>query len=145
MEIQQQTLAFLTTSGFQATNISFVPCSGLSGENIARAAADDRASWYQGPPLVTLLEESSPAQKALDRPFRMTVMDVFRASVIHPISISGRIEAGSVQTGDLILAMPSGERANIKGIEADDKPSDWAVAGQTVVLHLTEIDTAHLK
>lgn len=145
MEIQQQTLAFLTTSGFQGNNISFVPCSGLNGDNVVRAAVDGRASWYQGPPLITLLEDSSPAKKALDRPFRMTVMDVFRGSVVHPLSISGRIDAGSLQIGDSILAMPSGEKASIKGIEADEKAVDWAVAGQTVVLHLTETDPAHLK
>ena len=144
-EIEQQTLAFLTTSGFQHRNISFLPCSGLNGDNIARVTADSRVSWYTGLPLVGLLEEFSPAVSALSKPLRLTIIDVFRGGVVYPISISGRIEAGSLQIGDSVLAMPSGEKASVKGIELDDKPHDWAVAGQNIVLHLSDIQSTHLK
>lgn len=41
--------------------------------------------------------------------------------------------------------MPAGETATIKGIEADSEPNDWAVAGQNVVLHLTDIEQKYLK
>ena len=41
--------------------------------------------------------------------------------------------------------MPSGEKASIKSLEVDDEPMEWAVAGQNVVLNLTDIDPIHLK
>lgn len=144
-EIQQQTSGFLTVSGYQGKNISFVPCSGLNGDNVAQAATDVRVSWYKGPTLIKLLEESSPMEKALEKPFRMTITDVFRGGAVHPLSVSGAVEAGTVQTGDAVLAMPSGEQAYIKGIEVDNNPSDWAIAGQILVLHLTDIDATHLQ
>ena len=64
---------------------------------------------------------------------------------MNPVSISGRIESGTLQVGDIILAMPTGEKAAIKGIEIDDSPKEWAVAGHNVVLHLSGIDMVHLR
>jgi len=144
-EIEQQILAFLTIGGFQAKNISFVPCSGLTGENIVRRVSHGIASWYTGPTLVEQLEKSEPASRALEKPLRMTISDIFRGGVQNPLSVSGRVDSGSLQVGDQVIAMPSGEKAYIKGIEVDQESNDWAVAGQNVTLHLTDIDPVHLK
>jgi elongation factor 1 alpha-like protein len=144
-EIEQQISAFLTTAGFQPKNISFVPCSGVLGDNITRRSEDPKASWYTGRTLLEELETSEPYTHALDRPLRMTIGDVFRGGVQNPISISGRLDAGSLQVGDQILTMPSGESALIRSVEVDGEPSDWAVAGQNVVLNLADIDPIHLR
>jgi elongation factor 1 alpha-like protein len=121
-EIQQQTLAFLTSAGFQAKNLSFVPCSGLEGDNILKKTTDKQASWYTGDTLVEELDKAEPITHEIEKPLRMTIGDVFRGSVQNPLSISGRIEAGNLQVGDATLVMPSGESASIKGIEVDDEP-----------------------
>ncbi|KAG2417591.1 hypothetical protein HFD88_008810 [Aspergillus terreus] len=144
-EIEQQISAFLTTAGFQAKNISFVPCSGISGDNVTRRSEDPDVSWYKGNTLIEELEATEPYTHALDKPLRMTIGDVFRGSVQNPLSISGRIDAGSLQMGDQILTMPSGEKATIRSLEVDGEPSDWAVAGQNVVLNLANIDPIHLR
>lgn len=144
-EIEQQVSSFLTTAGFQARNISSVPCSGLSGDNVARKSEAKSSAWYTGNTLVEELETSEPYSYALDKPLRMTISDIFRGGVQHPLSISGRLDAGSLQIGDQVVTMPSRETATIKGVEVDQEPSDWAVAGQNVVLHLTDIDPVHLK
>ena len=144
-EIRQQTAAFLTIAGYLSKNIGFVPCSGLTGDNIVRRAEDKKASWYKGPTLVELLEVSEPFTRALNKPVRLAISDIFRGGVQNPLSVSGRLEAGSLQVGDALLAVPSGEKAFIKGIEMEDRGSDWAVAGQIATLHLTDIDPVHLK
>lgn len=144
-EIRQQMSAFLTSAGFQAKNVSFVPCSGLEGGNILEKPSNPKASWYSGPTLVEELDQSEPSTYALDKPLRMTINDVFRGSVQNPLSVSGRLEAGNVQVGEQVVVMPSGEKAQIRSLEVDDEPQDWAVAGQNVVLNLTDVDPVHLK
>jgi elongation factor 1 alpha-like protein len=144
-EIQQQISAFLTTAGFQPKNVSFIPCSGLNGDNIARLSTSPPSTWYSGPTLVSELETSEPTSRAIEKPLRMTVGDVFRGGVQNPLSISGRLDAGSLQVGDQILVMPSSEKATIKSLEVDTEPADWAVAGQNVTLNLTDVDPVHLK
>jgi elongation factor 1 alpha-like protein len=144
-EIQQQMSSFLTSAGFQPKNIAFVPCSGIEGGNILFKTTNPTASWYTGHTLVQELDRSESTVYALDKPLRMTIGDVFRGGIQNPLSVSGRIEAGNVQVGGQIVVMPSAEKAFVKSLEVDDEPQDWAVAGQNVVLNLTEIDAIQLK
>ena len=144
-EISTQVRAFLTTAGFLEKNISFVPCSGLLGDNIARKSTEPAASWYKGPTLVEELDSSEPITRALTKPLRLTIGDIFRGGVQNPLSISGRIESGSLQMGDALLVQPSNQKCFIKALEIDNEPVDWAVAGQNVTVHLNDIDPIYLK
>ncbi|KAK0120257.1 Hsp70 suppressor, GTPase facilitates ribosomal subunit dissociation [Cadophora gregata] len=146
LEIQNQVSAFLTAAGFQPKNVSFIPCSGLLGDNIAKKSTEkDLLSWYDGPTLVEELENSEPITRALTKPLRLTIGDIFRGGVQNPLSISGRIEAGSLQTGDALLAQPSSQKCFIKALELDNETVDWAVAGQNVTVHLSGIEEQYLK
>jgi elongation factor 1 alpha-like protein len=144
-EIRQQMAAFLSSAGFQSKNITFVPCSGLEGGNILTKATNAKAAWYNGPTLVEELDNSEPLTYALDKALRMTISDIFRHGIQNPLSVSGRLDAGAIQVGEEVVIMPSGEKAQIRSLLVDEEPQDWAVAGQNVILNLTDIDPIHLK
>jgi len=133
-EISQQVSAFLLAAGFQSKNISFIPLSGLHGDNIVTRATSPDAAWYQGNTLVGELDNSEPIARALEKPLRVTIGDIFRGGVQNPLSISGRIEAGSLQTGDALISQPANEKCFIKALEIDNETADWAVAGQNVTI-----------
>ncbi|KAJ9640515.1 hypothetical protein H2199_006054 [Coniosporium tulheliwenetii] len=132
-EISQQMSAFLTSAGFQPKNVTFVPCSGLTGGNVVNPPAEGTMPWYTGQTLVQELDASETTKRAIEQPLRLSIFDIFRGGVTNPL------------VGDQVLAMPSGEKATIKGIEIDNAAADWAVAGQMVTLHLTDIDPVHLR
>jgi elongation factor 1 alpha-like protein len=144
-DIKGQMSAFLSEVGFKEKNLAFVPCSGLRGENILEKVTDNRATWWKGPTLVQELDNSEASMHAIEKPLRMTIDDVFRGSVQNPLSISGRIEAGSLQIGESCLLLPAIETAIIKGIDIDYEPRDWAVAGMNVTLHLTGIEEENIR
>ncbi|KAN0120239.1 P-loop containing nucleoside triphosphate hydrolase protein [Hyaloscypha variabilis] len=144
-EIKTQISSFLTTAGFLAKNLAFIPCSGLHGDFITRRSTEAAASWYTGPTLVEELDNSEPVHRALTKPLRLTVSDVFRGGIQNPLSISGRIEAGSLQNGDALLVQPSSQKCFIKALEIDNAGVDWAVAGQNVVIHLSGIEEQYVK
>ncbi|KAF8469013.1 P-loop containing nucleoside triphosphate hydrolase protein [Kalaharituber pfeilii] len=137
-EIQQQISQFLTVAGFNPKNVSFIPCNDLTGDNITWKPKEGLLPWYGGPTLVEELEKSKPMKRAVDKPFRLTISNVFRGGVTHPVSVAGRIESGYVQIGDVLLDMPIAEKVAVK-------PQDWALAGRNVVLHLRGIDFERLK
>ncbi|KAI4603972.1 Hsp70 suppressor, GTPase facilitates ribosomal subunit dissociation [Pestalotiopsis sp. 9143b] len=143
-EITHQVSGFMSTTGFQLKNISFVPVSGLNGDNIIKKSPDPALDWYTGDTLIQELEKSEPLTRALDKPLRLTISEVFRTAQ-SPLTISGRIDAGSLQAGDALLVQPSGEKAYVKSLELDSEPVDWAVAGQNVVIHLANIDPIHVR
>ena len=143
-EISQQVSGFLSATGFQAKNRSFVPVSGLHGDNLVRRSTESAVSWYSGPTLIEELEASEPMTRALTKPLRMTISEVYRTA-LSPLTITGRIDAGSLQTGDALLVQPSGEKAYVKALEVDQETAEWAVAGQNVVIHLSNIDPIHAR
>ncbi|KAH6679350.1 P-loop containing nucleoside triphosphate hydrolase protein [Halenospora varia] len=145
LEISNQISAFLTAAGFLAKNITFIPASGLNGDNIARRSTEPTASWYKGPTLVEELENSQPATRALSKPLRMTINDIFRGGIQNPLSVAGRLESGALQMGDALLAQPSSQKAFVKALEIDQESVDWAVAGQNVTIHLSGIEEQYLK
>jgi len=149
-DIKTQTTSFLKATRFDLDTTAFIPCSGLQGDNILNPTTHTGASWYTGETLVQALDAFEPITHNLDRPLRMTIADVFRGGVQNPLSISGRIEAGSLQVGDQILIQPSSEKASINRLDLDndddgEEVREWAVAGQNVVLHLTDIDAIHIR
>jgi elongation factor 1 alpha-like protein len=143
-EISQQASGFLNTTGFQPKNISFVPISGLNGDNLIAHSTAPEAAWYQGATLLEELEASEPLTRALRKPFRMSISEIFRTQQSQ-LTIAGRIDAGTVQSGDVLLVQPSGEEAFVKSIEVDSEPADWAVAGQNANLALVGIDPIHVR
>ncbi|KAK6957074.1 hypothetical protein Daesc_002359 [Daldinia eschscholtzii] len=143
-EISQQVSGFLSGTGFQLKNVSFVPVSGLHGDNIVKRSTDPASSWYDGRTLVEELENSEPMARALNKPLRLTVSEVYRTTQ-SPVTVSGRIDAGSLQVGDALIIQPSGEKAYVKSLELDHEPVDWAVAGQNIIIHLSNIDPIHVR
>jgi elongation factor 1 alpha-like protein len=145
-EISQQISAFLTAAGFLSKNITFIPCSGLHGDNIVRKSTEPKLNtWCKGPTIIEELENSEPITRALTKPLRLTISDIFRGGVQNPLSVSGRIESGSLQTGDALLAQPATQKCFVKSLEIANEAADWAVAGQNVTLHISDIDPMHLK
>lgn len=144
-EIETQMTSFLIMAGYQNKNISFVPCSGLFGDNITRAISNPKASWYKGPTLIESLEIFEPASYALTEPLRLTISNIFRGGVQNPLSISGRIEAGSLQVSDTLSAQPSNQKCLVRALELDNEAVDWAVAGQNITIHLSGIEEQYLK
>lgn len=144
-KVCEQMMAFFTSASFLAKNITFIPCAGLTGDNVTKKVEDPDAEWYKGKTLIEALDSYEPAKRNLEQPLRLSVGDVFRGGITNPISISGRIDAGSLQVGDVVLALPANETATIKGIEVENESVDWAVAGQIPTLHLNDIDPVHLR
>ncbi|EEY21837.1 elongation factor 1-alpha [Verticillium alfalfae VaMs.102] len=143
-EISEQVTGFMKGNGFQLKNVTFVPISGLNGDNLAVRSEDPALSWYKGETLIQALEDSEPLARALEKPFRMSISEIFKSQQSQ-LTISGRMESGTVQTGESIVVQPSGEQASIRSIEVDTEIQDWAVAGQNVSLGVYGIDPIHIR
>ncbi|XP_044716251.1 elongation factor tu GTP binding domain-containing protein [Hirsutella rhossiliensis] len=144
-EISEQVSGFLTGLGFQGKHVSFIPISGLNGDNIAGKIGSAAASWYKGSTLMEALEATGPSStRALRKAFRMPISEVFRSQQ-GTTTLAGRIDSGTVQVGDSVILQPSGESAYIKSIMVDTDAQDWAVAGQSVSIALSNIDPIHIR
>ncbi|XP_038841172.1 HBS1-like protein [Salvelinus namaycush] len=131
---------FLKQAGFKDSDVFYVPTSGLSGENLTtKSSALALTSWYSGPCLLEQIDYFKPPQRSIEKPFRLCVSDVFKDQG-SGFCVTGKIEAGYIQTGDRVLAMPPNETCTVKGITLHDEPLDWAAAGDHVSLTVTGMD-----
>ncbi|XP_006776270.1 PREDICTED: HBS1-like protein isoform X2 [Myotis davidii] len=131
---------FLKQAGFKESDVAFIPTSGLSGENlITRSQSSELTRWYKGLCLLEQIDSFKPPQRSIDKPFRLCVSDVFKDQG-SGFCVTGKIEAGYIQTGDRLLAMPPNETCTAKGITLHDEPVDWAAAGDHVSLTLVGMD-----
>ena len=79
-EVVAQLQGFFTAAGFNKKNIAFVPCAGLTGDNVAKGLSGERkkhAAWYDGLTLVQVLEQCEPRQRRIRDPLRITLSDRF--------------------------------------------------------------------
>ncbi|XP_071335157.1 HBS1-like protein isoform X1 [Trachinotus anak] len=139
-EITSKLGHFLKQAGFKESDVFYIPTSGLSGENLAtRSSVSQLTSWFSGPSLLEQIDAFKSPQRSVDKPFRLCVSDVFKDQG-SGFCVTGKIEAGYIQTGDRILAMPPNETCTVKGITLHDEALDWAAAGDHVSLTVTGMD-----
>ncbi|XP_067840949.1 HBS1-like protein isoform X3 [Heptranchias perlo] len=139
-EISNKLGHFLKQAGFKESDVAYIPTTGLNGENLTtRSQVPELKVWYNGPCLLEQIDSFKSPQRLVEKPFRLCVSDVFKDQG-SGFSVTGKIEAGYVQTGDRVLVMPPNETCSVKGITLHGEPVDWAAAGDHVILTVTGVD-----
>ncbi|HUN79061.1 MAG TPA: GTP-binding protein [Solirubrobacteraceae bacterium] len=131
-------------SGRRAAEVTYIPISALEGDNVVeRSAAMD---WYTGPTLLEHLEEVEVAyDHPSETPARFPVQWVVRpasADPSHPHAdyrgYAGQLASGALRRGEEVVALPSGLRTRIAGIDTFDGEIDEALAPMSVTLRLED-------
>ncbi|MCV0382723.1 MAG: GTP-binding protein [Erythrobacter sp.] len=118
-------------------HFSAIPLAALTGANVTAPSA--ALSWYDGPPLLELLETipvgADPA--SADAPFRMPVQLALRPNEDFR-GFAGTIASGRIAVGDAVAIQPGGRTTAIERIVTFDGDLAEADAGQAVVLVLAD-------
>ncbi|HTW44498.1 MAG TPA: sulfate adenylyltransferase subunit CysN [Acidobacteriaceae bacterium] len=112
-----------------------IPISALEGDNVVRGS--ERMSWYEGPSLLEYLENVEITGRRADASFRMPVQRVIRPDQSFR-GFAGQIAAGTIQPGDLIVALPSGRTSRVERIVTFDGDLESAAAPLSVTLTLED-------
>jgi bifunctional enzyme CysN/CysC/sulfate adenylyltransferase subunit 1 len=116
-------------------DVRCLPVSALRGDQIAHRG--DHAPWYDGP---TLLEHLETVPIDADRnltALRFPVQYVIRPDLDYR-GFAGQLASGAVQVGDEVIALPSGRRTTIAGIDTFEGPIARAFAPMSVTLRLAD-------
>lgn len=135
-EIKADYQAFADQLGVE--NPIYVPISALDGDNVV--SNSEKSPWYDGKPLMQILESVQVVDtKDLER-FRLPVQYVNRPN-LNFRGFAGTIAAGKIHPGDEIIALPSGKRSKVKEIVTFDGNLEEAFVNQAITLTLEdEID-----
>jgi sulfate adenylyltransferase subunit 1 len=121
-----------------------LPLSALNGDNVVTRS--EHTPWYDGPPLLSLLEGLDTAQDARGAPLRFPVQWVARYGGDRTDSFrgySGRVASGTLRVGDAIVVQPSGVQAKVAELRVWDGTVQEAIAGDSVTVMLDrEVDVS---
>ncbi len=136
-KIEKEYRVFLKEIGLEPRG--FIPLSALEGENLTAPSA--QLSWYGGPPVLEMLDSFEKAPDIGAKPFRMPVQGIYKFTEGADTRriVAGRVESGSLSTGEEVVFLPSGKRSQVKSIEEFNSPRRARVtAGHSTGVTLTE-------
>jgi bifunctional enzyme CysN/CysC len=109
-----------------------IPVSALHGDNVVEPSRN--APWYDGPPLLRLLETVDVARDRNLDDVRFPVQWVVRTTDYR--GYAGQLASGILRPGDEVVVLPQGERTTVERIETADGPLDAAFPPMSIVVHL---------
>jgi bifunctional enzyme CysN/CysC len=130
-KIEVEYRAFLKSAGVEAK--VFIPVAAKSGDNVA--AASPNMPWWKGPTVLEVLGDFQTARPPADQPLRFSIQDVYRFDKRR--ILAGRVESGTLKTGDRLLFCPGTKTSVVKTIERWNAPAgECASAGESIGLTL---------
>ena len=124
--------------------VASIPLSALNGDNLSQHS--DAMPWYQGPSLLEHLETVELSAQDTSGGLRLPVQFVSRPNQNFR-GFAGTIAAGSANTGDEVVALPSGRRSRVRFPFRDrhqprrrDRRSRRSAAGRRSVRRAPTVD-----
>ncbi|RYZ20209.1 MAG: sulfate adenylyltransferase, partial [Sphingobacteriales bacterium] len=118
-------------------NVTYIPISALNGDNIV-----DRSSafnWYEGKPLLELLEEVETDQDINYDDPRFQVQLVIRPQTtdLHDYrGYAGKVISGVYRKGDKVTVLPANIETTISKLEVGGEEREEVFAPQSATIHL---------
>ncbi len=120
-------------------DVTTIPLSALHGDNVVTKS--DVAPWYEGPALLTHLEEVYIAGDRNLVDVRFPVQYVIRPQTREHRdhrSYAGTVASGVMRPGDEVVVLPSGKSSHITAIDGPAGPVDEAFPPMAVSITLAD-------
>ena len=120
-------------------DVTTIPLSALNGDNVV--SKSDAAPWYDGPCLLSHLEEVYVAGDRNLVDVRFPVQYVIRPQTRDHHdhrSYAGSVASGVMRVGDEVVVLPAGKTSQIAAIESPGGPVDEAFPPMAVSISLTD-------
>jgi sulfate adenylyltransferase subunit 1 len=120
-------------------DVTYIPISALNGDNIVDKS--EIISWYEGKPLLELLEEVEIVNDINLTDARFQVQLVIRPQTedLHDYrGYAGQVSSGIYKKGDQVTVLPAGIETTISSLEVGGIEVDEVFAPQSVTIQLAD-------
>ncbi len=121
------------------TDVRTIPISAKLGDWVVEAS--DRMPWYEGPPLLELLETLEASEPPQHDAARFPVQYVIRPlrDEFHDYrGYAGTMASGVLRVGDRVAVMPSGAETTVSAIESYEAQLQAATPPMAVTIRLAD-------
>ena len=120
-------------------DVTTIPISALNGDNVVTKSS--RAPWYDGPPLLSHLEDVYIAGDRNLVDVRFPVQYVIRPQTREHAdhrSYAGTVASGIMRPGDEVVVLPAGKVSHITAIDGPEGPVSEAFPPMAVSISLAD-------
>jgi sulfate adenylyltransferase subunit 1 len=124
-------------STFKEQNVSYIPLSALTGDNVVESLGG--MPWYTGQTILQHLEALEPADVYEKGEARFPVQTVIRPKTeqYHDFrGYVGKLYGDNIKVGDTVTVLPSLTESVVTKIHFFDQQFDEAAAGSSITLEL---------
>ncbi|KAL5279234.1 GSPT1 family protein [Megaselia abdita] len=137
-ECKEKILPYLKKLGFNATkDLTFMPCSGLTGYGLKEQIDEKVCSWYRGPAFIPFIDELPSLNRNDDGPFIMPIVDKYKDM---GTVVMGKVESGCARKGQNLLVMPNRTQVSVDQLWSDDDEVTSVGPGENVKIKLKGIE-----
>ncbi len=136
-KVKEDVGKLLAGVGINPETTTFVACSGLKGDNIAKKS--ENMPWYKGPTIIEQFDLFPAPELPTNLPMRMPVQDVYEITGIGTVPV-GKVETGVMKQGMKVKVLPGrtgkGIEGELKTIEMHHEVLPTAEAGDNVGVNI---------
>jgi sulfate adenylyltransferase subunit 1 len=124
-------------STFKEQNVSYIPLSALTGDNVVESLGI--MPWYQGQTILEHLEALEPADVYEKGKARFPVQTVIRPKTeeYHDFrGYAGKLYGNNIKVGDAVTVLPSLTESVVTNIHFFDKQFEEATVGSSITIEL---------
>uniref|UniRef100_A0A1L8DS51 Eukaryotic peptide chain release factor GTP-binding subunit n=1 Tax=Nyssomyia neivai TaxID=330878 RepID=A0A1L8DS51_9DIPT len=137
-ECRDKILPYLKKLGFNPTkDLTFMPCSGLTGQGIREPIDPSLCPWYTGHAFIPFIDELPSLGRKTDGPFIMPIVDKYKDM---GTVVMGKVESGCAKKGQNLLVMPNRTQVSVDQLWSDDDEVTAVGPGENVKIKLKGIE-----
>lgn len=142
-EIVGKLMPFLKNSGFQRSEVEFIPISGFTGQNLKDPVSKEICPWLFAQPeassqsLLGYLDSMPLGERNVSGPLLLPVGEKYRD---NGTVVGGKIECGQVTRGQQVLIMPGRKLVEVASISYEETELPSAFCGDNIKLKLRGIE-----
>jgi len=120
---------------FGSTQVKYIPISAYHNLNLIKPVPKEICSFYDGLPLLSILDNLPTLTKGVSDPLRLAVSNKFKDQ--GNLYVIGKLEAGSLRKNDIILLMPRKIKVKVTSLMIGETLVETANMGDNLILTIT--------
>jgi peptide chain release factor subunit 3 len=137
-ECRDKIMSYLRKLGFNPLkDLTFMPCSGLTGLGLKDPLDEKLYPWYQGDAFIPFIDKLPSLNRKMGAPFLMPVAYKYKDM---GMVVMGKVEAGEAKKGQSLLLMPNRIVVLVDQIRSDDEEVTAVGPGENVKIRLKGIE-----
>uniref|UniRef100_A0A7S3EKJ1 Tr-type G domain-containing protein n=1 Tax=Rhodosorus marinus TaxID=101924 RepID=A0A7S3EKJ1_9RHOD len=142
-ECREKLLPYLKQVGWRPSDLTWLPISGISGENLKLKVTPEVCPWFKGEPLLDTLENLKPPERLIKAPVRFPIFEKYKEM---GTVVMGKLESGVITVNQRLMVMPSKGPIMIEAIQLETGDSlTRAEPGDNLRLRLKGIEEEDVR